>query len=47
MPPKFKALEFFKYDGTGNPYVHLRMFCRKMAPYRDNLLGLVPLNPIV
>ena len=22
MPPKFKALEFIKYDGTGNPYVH-------------------------
>ena len=36
MPPKFKALEFIKYDGTGNPYVHLRMFYRKMAPYGDN-----------
>ena len=36
MPPKFKVLEFVKYDGTGNPCAHLRMFCRKMAPYRDN-----------
>ena len=35
MPPKFKALEFVKYDGTGNPYAHLRMFC-KMAAYGDN-----------
>ena len=32
MPPKFKAIEFFKYDGTGDLCVHLRMFCRKMAP---------------
>ena len=36
MPPKFKALEFIKYDGTGDPCAHLRMFYRKMAPYRDN-----------
>ena len=36
MPPKFKALEFVKYDGTRNPCTHLRMFCRKMAPYGDN-----------
>ena len=36
MPPKFKALEFVKYDGTGDPYAHLRMFCRKIAPYGDN-----------
>ncbi|KAL0011334.1 hypothetical protein SO802_006442 [Lithocarpus litseifolius] len=35
-PPKFKAPEFVKYDGTGDPCAHLRMFCRKMAPYRDN-----------
>ena len=51
MPPKFKAPEF-KYDGTGDLYVHLCMFCRKMAPYEnnhpllcqifpDNLIGLV------
>ena len=36
MPPKFKALEFIKYDGTGDPCAHLRMFYRKMAHYRDN-----------
>ena len=36
MPPKFKALEFVKYDGTRNPCTHLHMFCRKMAPYGDN-----------
>ena len=24
------------YDGTRDPCAHLRMFCRKMAPYRDN-----------
>ena len=36
MPLKFKALEFVKYDGTGDPYAHLRMFCRKMASYGDN-----------
>jgi len=40
MPPKFKALEFVKYDGTGDPCGHLRMFCRKMAPYGDNHLLL-------
>ena len=36
MPPKFKALEFVKYDGIGDPYVHLCTFCRNMAPYGDN-----------
>ena len=36
MPPKFKALEFINYDGTSDPYVHLHMFCRKMASYGDN-----------
>ena len=36
MPPKFKAPEFVKYDGTGDPCAHLHMFYRKMAPYRDN-----------
>ena len=36
MPPKFKSPEFVKYDGTRDPYAHLRMFYRKMAPYRDN-----------
>ena len=32
MPPKFKAPEFVKYDCTGDPYAHLCMFCKKMAP---------------
>ena len=36
MPPKFKASEFVKYDGIGDTCAHLHMFCRKMAPYRDN-----------
>ena len=36
MPPKFKASKFVKYDGTGDPCAHLRMFCRKIAPYGDN-----------
>jgi len=36
MSPKFKAPEFVKYDGTGDPCAHLRMFYRKMAPYGDN-----------
>ena len=36
MPPKFKALEFVKYDGTGDLCTHLRMFYRKMALYGDN-----------
>ena len=43
MPPKFKAPEFVKYDGMGDPCVHLRMFYRKMAAYVDNhpLLGQI------
>ena len=36
MPPKFKAPAFIKYNGIGDPCVHLCMFCRKMAPYGDN-----------
>ena len=36
MPPKFKAPEFVKYDGIGDPCPHLRLFCGKMAPNRDN-----------
>ena len=41
MPPKFKSLEFVKYDGTGDPCAHLCMFCRNMAPSRDNNLCFV------
>ena len=36
MPLKFKAPEFVRYDGTGDSYAHLRMFCKRMAPYGDN-----------
>ena len=36
MPSKFKATEFVKYDGTGDPCADLCMFCRNMTPYRDN-----------
>ena len=36
MPLKFKAPKFVKCDGTRDPCTHLRMFCRKMAPYGDN-----------
>ena len=36
MPPKFKAPEFVKYNGTGDPYPYMCMFYRKMAPYGDN-----------
>ena len=48
MPPKFKAPEFIKYDGIGDPYTHLRMFCRKMASYGDNhpLLCQIFLNSL-
>ena len=45
MPPKFKALEFIKYDGTGDPYTHLRMFFWKMATYGDNHLLLCQIFP--
>jgi hypothetical protein len=36
MPPKCKAPEFEKYNGRGDPMIHLQMYCRKMAPYADN-----------
>ena len=36
MPPKFKAPEFEKYNGRGDPMIHLQMYCQKMAPYADN-----------
>ena len=36
MPPKFKAPEFEKYNGRGDPMIHLQMYYRKMAPYADN-----------
>uniref|UniRef100_A0A2N9HXX3 Integrase catalytic domain-containing protein n=1 Tax=Fagus sylvatica TaxID=28930 RepID=A0A2N9HXX3_FAGSY len=36
VPPKFKAPEFEKYNGRGDPMIHLQMYCQKMAPYADN-----------
>ena len=45
MPPKFKSPEFVKYDGTGDLCAHLRMFSRKMEPYRDNLSLLCQIFP--
>ncbi|XP_016690809.2 uncharacterized protein [Gossypium hirsutum] len=33
LPPKFKAPDFEKYDGTRCPKAHLIMFCRKMTGY--------------
>lgn len=36
MPPKFKPLEFVKYDDIGDPYAHVHKFYRKMALYGDN-----------
>ncbi|GKV11298.1 hypothetical protein SLEP1_g22563 [Rubroshorea leprosula] len=52
LPHKFKLPEFDKYNGTGCPYTHLMMYCRKMAPYandeklmihyfQDSLAGLI------
>jgi hypothetical protein len=36
VPPKFKAPEFERYNGRGDPMIHLQMYCRKMAQYADN-----------
>ncbi|GKV15498.1 hypothetical protein SLEP1_g26285 [Rubroshorea leprosula] len=36
LPHKFKLPEFDKYNGTGCPYAHLTMYCRKMAPYAND-----------
>ncbi|XP_016747130.1 uncharacterized protein [Gossypium hirsutum] len=36
LPPKFKTLEFEKYNGTSCPEAHITMFCRKMTGYVDN-----------
>uniref|UniRef100_A0A2N9HRE3 Retrotransposon gag domain-containing protein n=1 Tax=Fagus sylvatica TaxID=28930 RepID=A0A2N9HRE3_FAGSY len=32
----YRAPEFEKYNGRGDPMIHLQMYCRKMAPYADN-----------
>ncbi|GKV51583.1 hypothetical protein SLEP1_g58222 [Rubroshorea leprosula] len=36
LPHKFKLPKFDKYNGTGCPYAHLTMYCRKMAPYAND-----------
>ncbi len=36
VPKKFKLLEFERYDGDGNPYVHLRLYLGKMSQYKHN-----------
>ncbi|KAA3476286.1 intersectin-1-like [Gossypium australe] len=36
LPPKFKTLEFEKYNGTSCPEVHITMFCRRMAGHVNN-----------
>lgn len=52
IPPKFKILDFEKYNGTMCPKSHLVMYCRKMSAYahddkffvhgfQDSLVGLV------
>ncbi|TYK28913.1 Gag-pro-like protein [Cucumis melo var. makuwa] len=39
IPPKFKILDFEKYNGTTCPKSHLVMYCRKMSAYaRDDKL---------
>ena len=38
IPPKFKLPELQKYNGTGCPLDHLRMYCRKMAHVDDEKL---------
>jgi hypothetical protein len=36
VPPKFKVLEFEKYNRRGDLMIHLQMYCLKMAQYEDN-----------
>uniref|UniRef100_A0A5B7AZE5 Retrotransposon gag domain-containing protein n=1 Tax=Davidia involucrata TaxID=16924 RepID=A0A5B7AZE5_DAVIN len=36
LPPKFKVPDFTKYDGTGCPYTHLRMFCGELGGVGNN-----------
>ena len=33
IPPRFKLLEFEKYDGTERPKIHLAAYYRKMVGY--------------
>ena len=36
LPPKFKAPEFEKFNGSTCPVAHLTMYCRKMTGYTNN-----------
>lgn len=36
VPPKFKVLNFEKYNGVKCPKNHLIMYCRKMSPHTQN-----------
>jgi hypothetical protein len=35
MPDKFKVPDFEKFDGTGHPVVHLKIYMAKMSPYQQ------------
>jgi hypothetical protein len=36
VPPKFKVPKLEKYNGRGDPMIHLQMYCWKMAQYAEN-----------
>ncbi|XP_017624605.1 uncharacterized protein LOC108468224 [Gossypium arboreum] len=36
LPPKFKMLEFERYNETSCPEAHITMFCRRMTGYVNN-----------
>ncbi|XP_052490765.1 uncharacterized protein LOC128043013 [Gossypium raimondii] len=36
LPPKFKTLEFEKYNGNNCPEAHIMIFCRRMTGYVNN-----------
>ena len=36
IPPKFKTLNFLKYNGDSCPSTHITMYYRKMARYTNN-----------
>ncbi|XP_030468911.1 uncharacterized protein LOC115687467 [Syzygium oleosum] len=37
FPEKFKILDFTKYDGTGDPKIHLKYYLNRMARYAQNV----------
>lgn len=36
LPHKFKTPDLDKYDGTGCPFTHLKVYCGEMCLYGDN-----------